>query len=227
MLTLGIDTTAQYCSVAMVDDGRTLTVDQARMERGQSEMLLPAIVRALTAAQRDFGDIAAIGVTTGPGAFTGIRIGLATARGLALALGIPCVGIDSFRALAQHTKLSAATEEDILAVIDARRQSVFAQIFSANGEPDGEPFESTPEDLLARIGDRALRVIGNGAVLIDPAHDEAIHIAAEIDAPDPVAIARAAAAGVGTDADLPRPFYLRPADARPNPARRKAASDTV
>lgn len=221
MLSLGIDTTAGYCSVALVANGQTLTADQTKMERGQSEMLLPSIERALAQAGVAFQDLGSVGVTTGPGAFTGIRIGLAAARGLALALGIPCVGVDSFSALARHSQLVKQADDHILAVIDARRRSVFAQLFDAAGMPAGAPYECAPEAVLGTSITSALCVIGSGAALVSLPLTQNVRLMPEIDAPDPIVVARAANQPGEDTAAMPRPFYLRAADARPNPARRK------
>ena len=95
---LGIDTSAAACSAAIWRDGAVLVSLGAAMMRGHAEALVPMIERAMGQAGLAYRDLAAVAATRGPGAFTGLRIGLATVRGLALAAGIPAIGISAFEA---------------------------------------------------------------------------------------------------------------------------------
>jgi len=97
---LGIDTALDACSVALVRDDETLAADTEAMTRGQAERVAPMVREVVTQAGVVFSDIDRIAVTTGPGSFTGVRVGLSFARGLALAIGKPCVGISTLEALA-------------------------------------------------------------------------------------------------------------------------------
>lgn len=98
--TLGFDTSGGWVRTALVRDGRLLAARDLPMARGQGEALLPALEDTLAEAGLDWADLAAIGVGIGPGNFTGIRLSTAAARGLALGLAIPAIGIDRFEALA-------------------------------------------------------------------------------------------------------------------------------
>lgn len=100
MIVLGIDTSLDACSVAVVNDGQTLAHIHEPMTRGQAERLAPMAREAMMQAGLAFNRIDRVAVTTGPGSFTGVRIGLSFARALALALGKPCIGVSTLEALA-------------------------------------------------------------------------------------------------------------------------------
>ncbi|MBF0307713.1 MAG: tRNA (adenosine(37)-N6)-threonylcarbamoyltransferase complex dimerization subunit type 1 TsaB, partial [Alphaproteobacteria bacterium] len=93
MLALGFDTSLQACSVALWRDGAVLARRSECMARGHAEALLPMIVAVMADGGAAWRDLTLIGVTVGPGTFTGIRIGLAAARGLGLAAGLPVAGV--------------------------------------------------------------------------------------------------------------------------------------
>ncbi len=100
MLVLAIDTCLDACSVALVRDGETLAAKSDIMQRGQAERLAPMVREIMQDARADFDQLDRIAVTTGPGSFTGVRVGLSFARGLALALAKPCIGVSTLEALA-------------------------------------------------------------------------------------------------------------------------------
>ena len=100
MIVLAIDTALDGCAVAIVRDETTLASISEPMQRGQAERLAPMAREAVEAAGVRLAEIDRIAVTTGPGSFTGVRVGLSFARALALALGIPCVGVSTLEALA-------------------------------------------------------------------------------------------------------------------------------
>ncbi|MDY6407865.1 MAG: tRNA (adenosine(37)-N6)-threonylcarbamoyltransferase complex dimerization subunit type 1 TsaB [Pseudomonadota bacterium] len=131
ILTLAIDTVADSISVALIQNGQTIASQYRAMERGQGEALIPMIQNVIRKAQYDFNDLTQVAVSVGPGSFTGVRIGLATARGIGLALNIPVVGISAFEAAAFKT------HGDILIVLDTKRGDFFTQRFQ-----DEKPVEA-------------------------------------------------------------------------------------
>jgi tRNA threonylcarbamoyladenosine biosynthesis protein TsaB len=158
-----------------------------------------------------FADLDRIAVTLGPGSFTGLRVGLAFAKGLALALDRPCIGVGTLEALAA----AAGPAGFVAACLDARRGQVYLQAF-ADGRPvmapDGLPVETACARLIELYGGGPAILVGSGAPLVQAALPGAA-VRAEA-APDPAVIAAIAAAARPPFAP-PRPLYLRAPDARP------------
>lgn len=214
MLTLALDTANDRIAVALAGEGKAAARSEA-VSRGHAERLFPLIDETLAAADAEMESVARIAVNVGPGSFTGIRIAVAAARGLGLALGIPVVGVDALRLIA--ASLDEPAEGPVLSVIDARRGEVYAALYSANGDALEAPFAADAETVLARIRDRATRLAGSGApILSHQAAISGLHVPPidAMTATDPLALAR-----LGSLADpaiaLPRPLYLRAPDAKP------------
>ncbi len=160
------------------------------MERGHAEALIPMIEAALGAAETDYSGLDRIAVCTGPGSFTGIRIGIAAARGLALGLGIPAIGITRLEALAAE----AAAGRPCTVRVSGPGELSYVQTFGRAGQPEAPPRLVGPDWVPAAAG----LVVGTGGLLPDAL-------------PDPAVIARLAA---GREASArPAPLYLRDAGA--------------
>ena len=202
---LAFDTSAAHCAAALLRADKIIAEAFEPMGKGQVEHLIPLVEDMLAAADIGLSALSAIGVGIGPGNFTGIRISVSAARGLALALGIPAVGVSSFEALAH------GQNDPVLACVDARRDHVYLQRF-------GKDAQRGPE--LASLNDisdwdkAGLRVIGGPSPDLASALD-AVQIPTPL-SPAP-AIAQIAAMRY-TQPDLPRPapLYLRAADAAPS-----------
>ena len=131
---LAIDTAAPRLALALLRAGDRLDTAVEDMPTGQAERLFPALDQLLRRAQVTYADLTRIAVTTGPGSFTGLRIGLSAARGLGLALNIPVLGIPSLLALSL-----CAECEPMAVLLDARRGEAYFQNFSGPGIPVGAP----------------------------------------------------------------------------------------
>jgi len=206
-LVLGFDTSAAHCAAALVSGGTVLAERHEAMARGQAERLFGLLRELLAGAGRDWRDLAAIGVGVGPGNFTGVRISVAAARGLALSLGVPAIGVTMLEALA------LGTEGAVLALLDARRGQVYAQTFGYDAAARPTLCDAagiTP----AQFARRGLTCIGHQAdqfaALLGATADAARFSPA-------AAIARIAARRMGrADLGRPVPLYLRAADAAPS-----------
>lgn len=154
MIVLGIDTSLDACSVAIVRDGATLAHLSETMNRGQAERLAPMVREAAQQASVTFAQLDRITVTTGPGSFTGVRVGLSFARALALSLSRPCVGVSTLEALA----LEDGEEGARAALIETPGASYFARY--ENGAPQIAPRNIERGEHEALV---------NGAVLKGPA----------------------------------------------------------
>ena len=131
-LVLSFDTAAAHCAAALVSSDQILGTMSEPLSKGQAERLIPMLEELLTGAGKSWGDLDLIAVGIGPGNFTGVRISVSTARGLALSLGIPAVGVSVFEALAFGTKGFLTITRD------ARRGMGFSQEFE-DGVAIGEP----------------------------------------------------------------------------------------
>lgn len=200
MLVLAIDTALSACSAALVRDGALVSLIVEPMERGHAERLAPLVDELVREASVAFATIDRIAVTVGPGSFTGVRVGLSFARGLALALGKPCIGVSTLEAL--------AGEGDALrgaAVMSAGE--VFLAIYEGSHAlvtPGRFPIEAA----------RAL--VPDGATLHGPAAAQFARPGVSIiEAPfaDPVVLARLAAVR-DPATNPPAPQYLRAPDAK-------------
>lgn len=205
MRVLVIDTALDACTAAVFQDGVALGVRLEIMARGHSERLGGFVRDAVADAGGGFEAIDRIGVTVGPGSFTGLRVGLAFAQGLGAALDRPVVGVSTLMALARSADHGRGATA---AVIDARRGQVYLQTF-VDGSPASEPQALETEAAIATLSDAGpWRLTGSGAGLIDPGVEPGAT------APSPDALAMLTAA-LSPEAHPPRPLYLRAPDATP------------
>lgn len=211
MILLGLDTAGTNCAAAVYDSARGELLGRASADigRGHAEQLMGFIENALAESGKTLEAVERIAVTIGPGSFTGIRVGVATARGLGLALGIPAVGVSTLHVLAAHGLAAQGQPGDtaVLAAMDAKRDELYCQLFDASGASMGEPVAIGLEDAKARFSDFEGRIVGSGAALLRPG---------TVGMND-FDIATVARLGALADAniDKPKPLYLRGPDAKP------------
>ena len=218
--TLGLDTSTATLAVAVTADGSPLAEEEAGPgpdgRPGHATELLPAIERAVAAAG-GWERIGEIAVGIGPGTFTGLRIGVATARALALSRALPLAGVSSLAALAAG--IDRGPGEEGLAVIDAKRGEAFAALYGHSGEVVWEPFVAQPDELAERLRGHAASVAaaGDGSLRFRTQLEAAgVAVPAEGDPAHRVRARHicdlAAAAGLGPP-EAVEPTYLRRPDA--------------
>ncbi|MDA8232015.1 MAG: tRNA (adenosine(37)-N6)-threonylcarbamoyltransferase complex dimerization subunit type 1 TsaB [Magnetospirillum sp.] len=217
MRLLAIDSATSACSAALWAGGAVLARRHRPMARGQSEALVPMIAEVMADSGLSFADLDLLAVTVGPGAFTGIRIGLATARGLALAAGLPVAGITTTEAVAAAVPPAERGGRTVLVALDSKREDVWVQAFA----PDLSalcPIQSlAPEAAAALVTGPAL-VVGDAAGRVLPLMTDAL--AADRPGWPDAAVVAALAARRWADGQAlpPEPLYLRPADVTLPPA---------
>ena len=221
MRVLAIDTALESCSAAVLDTANgKVTSEALPMLRGHAEALMPLIGRVMKQADMAFAALDRIAVTTGPGSFTGLRVGIAAARGIALAAGKPAVGLSTLAALAAPHVASRA-DHVIIAAIDARNEQVYFQVFAPNGTTIVTPRLDRVRAAVRAVPVGAAVITGSAAELV-AAHWPSGSSAPLVEthaAPDIGWVARLGAAAREEGA-APKPLYLRRPDARPQDAGR-------
>ncbi len=159
---LAFDSAGAACSAAVWDTGQVVAARFEAMTRGQSERLVPMIEEVMAEAGLDYDRLDALAVTVGPGGFTGVRIGLAAARGLALAIRRPILGLTSFQAIAEAVGDSWRRELPLAVLLDAKRAEVYLQVFSPDLAPAGPALSLLPEALPSALPQGPLAVAGDG-----------------------------------------------------------------
>ena len=206
MILLAIDTAGTGCYAALYNSDRDAILGTAGADigRGHAEQLMAFVDAALDAAGLTLQDVGRIAVTIGPGSFTGIRVGVAAARGLALALGVPAVGVSSLSALASDRHAG----KPLLVAMDAKRDEVYAQTFAADGGESSPPAILSLDEAKRLAATHDGDIAGSAAPLLrDGAAQETNSVSIET-------VAR-----LGADLDpavhQPKPLYLRGPDAKP------------
>jgi len=148
MLNLALDTATRHGRFALADGTGTLAYRPLNVSGSYADALLPVVEEMLAATGRRRADLTAIGVTTGPGSFTGVRIGVATAKGLAWALGCRLVGVTSLEAMAAALLADAPDADLAVPSLDARRGEIFCGLYRREGawvRPLATPEAATPD----------------------------------------------------------------------------------
>ena len=211
MITLALDTASSNCAVALINDGRVLARVSENIGKGHAEKLIDQIIEVKNTSGLDLDKVDRIAVNIGPGSFTGVRIGVATARGLALALKKPAVGVSSLEAIGFEA-LKRFPEHHVIAVIDAGRDMVYRQEFDEKLGPLIPPEVKACENVVASLDNKAI-VAGPFAETIAHSAGIAENRIFSIAAPDVLSFAILAQSKKSNGA--PKPLYLREADAKP------------
>jgi tRNA threonylcarbamoyladenosine biosynthesis protein TsaB len=218
MLILAIDTALDACAAGVLDTraGRLIAQETQPMKRGHAEALMPLIARVMKEAALAFTALDRIAVTTGPGSFTGLRVGLSAARGIALAADRPVVGVTTLTSYAAPV-VSTNSKAPVLAAIDARHDQVYFQMVSGDGGSLVSPRIAPIEEALAASRFGAPHLVGNAARLLADRWPKDARPPFQVDplaAPDITWVAWLGAA-VSPETAPARPYYLRAPDAKP------------
>jgi tRNA threonylcarbamoyladenosine biosynthesis protein TsaB len=207
---LALDTCFSACSVAVGKTGEgTGTAFYHEFElrqTGQAEVLMPMVERVMREAGQSFSALDRIAVTTGPGSFTGMRIGIAAARAIGVTLGIPVIGVPTLQVMAADLDI----EGPVMIAVEARKDQVYVQLFGGNRKPvtDAQVLSYADAAVLAK----SATVCGSGAGAL-ALLNAALKTAHQDLQPNAVAVAKLA---IGLDQSTEaRPLYLRPPDAKP------------
>lgn len=217
MKILALDSATAACSVAIWSDGTVLAVERALQERGQAEALLPMIERVRDRTGVDLADLDRLAVTVGPGHFTGLRAGLATARGMSLALGRPLIGIGTLTAVAAGVPGKERAGAVTLVALDSKRQEPYLQAFDDALRPLTQPAAQAPADFVREVmalGAARFLLAGDAAGALSSALAEAGLQAATTSAParPDAAVIASLAATAPLSAGPPAPLYLHSAE---------------
>lgn len=217
---LAVDTATRGMSVSVFRSGEPVVTRVCDDMRDQAKSLLPVVMEALAVAELGFADLDALAAATGPGSFTGIRVGLAAMQGIALASGLPLAGFDNFSLYAGH---APDTGQDRLVLLESHRKECFCQLFDKNGEKKDPPFQEDAVGIMARFTGKDSPLLRGNAVAVLRELEAAGYDAPDI--PQDFAVEKSsillggmlAAAAEKSFGDLAerhpaRPFYIRPPD---------------
>lgn len=215
MKLLAIDTAADLCAACVIDagSGAVPASISLELERGHAERLMGVIEDVLAEAGIAYADLGRIAVSVGPGSFMGIRTGVAAARGLALALSIPAVGVTTLEALAFDAR-SAFPGRPVLAAIDAKRGEVYAAAYDAEGAETMAPRATRPVELRPFLTEQTV-LAGTGASPAAALRPEFGFDRAAAAATGSIEAYARLGAAREAPREKPKPLYLRAPDARP------------
>jgi tRNA threonylcarbamoyladenosine biosynthesis protein TsaB len=214
---LAFDTVTSSCAVTIWQNHKILAAKQKFIVRGHAEVLVPLIEAALEAAKLHYQDLDLLAVTTGPGAFTGIRIGLAAARGLAVACELPLIGITNFEALAHAIPECERVGSKLLIILETKRSDFYICLYDENLSVLVEPrtIEGAELGLLLQKG--TLLLVGDATERARPflqSTDLQVSTSRSKTHVDPAVVAELAEGimNCGVSLNKPLPFYLKPPD---------------
>lgn len=219
MRVLAIDTALAACAAAVLDTDHGIVASESLpMVRGHAETLIPLIARVMKQSDMTFRDLGRIAVTTGPGSFTGVRVGLAAARGFGVATGVPVVGVSTLAVYAAPY-LASNGKFPVVAAIDARHAHVFLQVFGPGGQTLVSPRLARLSEAIRAASNAPAYLVGSAARAVADAlaKNAAPRAVDPRDAPDIVWVAQIGAVTPQAQS-APHPQYLRAPDAQPQNA---------
>ncbi len=196
----------------MSSDSESATISK-NIGRGHVELLMPMIEGCLEQASGDYRQIERIAVVNGPGSFAGLRVGISTAKGLSISLGIPAVGIGTLEAIAQSARDSGYAGR-LMSILSAKRGEFYFRSESDGASRSDESGIAGLEILSKMVSGKGFALCGAGANDLNEAIDEPLPIIHEMDAPDVIQVARMGALKRLGGASL-EPVYFRPPDIKP------------
>ncbi|TBY86054.1 tRNA (adenosine(37)-N6)-threonylcarbamoyltransferase complex dimerization subunit type 1 TsaB [Rhizobium leguminosarum] len=210
MIILALDTAGVDCAAAVYDSGRDTVLGEASdmIGKGHAEHLIGIVDRALDQAGLALSDVERLAVTIGPGSFTGIRVGVAAARGFALSLNVPAVGVTTLQVMASAQR-DKTPHRAVLAAMDAKRDEIYLQFFAADGSPLDAPRAVSVAEAQAFAAGFDGEITGSATPLLkaDTFGDHTNRI--------PISVVARLGAAASPDAGKPKPLYLRGPDAKP------------
>jgi tRNA threonylcarbamoyladenosine biosynthesis protein TsaB len=226
MRVLAIDTALAACSAAVLDttNGGLIASESLLMARGHAEALMPLVERVVKKSGIAFADFERVVVTTGPGSFTGLRVGIAAARGLGVATQIPVVGVTTLSAYAAPY-LAADDQTPVVVAIDARHEHVYLQVFGAGGRTLIAARLAPLNEAVRAASEAPARIVGSAAKAVAAGLAKPAPGSAPRTSPKPIIVDAREAPDIGWVAQIgaavaeaqapPKPQYLRAPDAQP------------
>ena len=217
-IVLAIDTAMNGCSVCVYDakSNKALAKNSEIMNRGQAERLMPMIEDTLQQAQTTYSDIDLIAVTKGPGAFTGMRIGIATAKALSLSLNIPAIGVSTFDAVFRtfRNQVPQSPENMICILLETKRKDFYCRFYKPDGSAKDEGESLQAQQIIKTTDDLDIIFVGDAVNRIKEETGLAYLSQFEIELSDPEVVAVSGLADFRLNEENGRlkPFYIRPPD---------------
>ena len=216
MKILAIDTSANLCAACIynADTSQVLATESRDIGRGHAEVLMGIIETVLDRSETCYEDLQKIAVTCGPGSFAGVRVGLASAKGFQIALGIPAEAVSTLNGMVEVARENAAKGK-IAALIDAQRGQAYFQLFSDSDSPfEGKPDIATYKKIAELLENGDYTMCGSGSEPVSALLKTPMPISHQLTAVPVETVARLVAAGSKIESG-PEPVYVRPPDAKP------------
>jgi tRNA threonylcarbamoyladenosine biosynthesis protein TsaB len=222
MRVLAIDTALAACAAAVLDTayGGIIASESLPMIRGHAEALIPLVARVIQQSEMKFHDLDRVAVTTGPGSFTGLRVGLAAARGFGVATGLPVVGVSTLSVYAAPYLAATDNRFPVVAAIDARHQHVYLQVFDPAGRTVIAPRLAPLREAIRAASEAPSCLVGSAAQAVADALANSAPAPPAVDSRDAPDIAWVARIGAVAPEEKspPNPLYLRAPDTQPQNA---------